>query len=106
MVLSTYLVRTAITGGLLGGVHGLMTLDRSMPGDWGRAVHVGYHIQVGAVLGPWFPVAVPLWFMLDGGANKTGCPPMKGGMPMLKQTFGDDNPPQEGPELPTVAEKP
>ena len=56
-----------------------MTLDRAAPEEWGRAVHVGYHIQTGAILGPWFPVALPIWFQRSGSINKTECPILKDG---------------------------
>jgi len=103
MVLSTYLIRTAIAGGLFGGVHGLITLDHSNPDNWGRAAHVAYHTQAGAILGPWFPIAFPLWFQLDSSTTKTACPFMKGETQLLKPV-GPEAQKQEIP--PTVAEKP
>ena len=98
MVLSTYLMRTTVAGGVLGGVHGMMTLDRVPPGDLDRIAHVAYHMQTGAVMGPWFPISIPIWFKLHGATNKTECPIMKASPPSSTEEQ------QEIP--PTVAEKP
>lgn len=98
MVLSTYLMRTTVAGGLLGGIHGVMTLDRATPGDLDRIVRIAYHLQIGAVMGPWFPISIPILFRLHGNTTKIDCPIMKVSLPSSTEEQ------QEIP--PTVAEKP
>lgn len=102
-MLVKYLMRTTVTGGILGAVHGVATLHQGSLDSETRMLHIAAHAQTGAVIGPWMPILVPIWLVLDESSNKTACPIMKGGMPFLHQMSKGPGGP---PDLPTVAEKP
>jgi hypothetical protein len=104
-MLLKYLLRTTVGGGLIGAAHGVATVHKlhqaAEPEQ--KILHVAAHAQVGAMIGPWLPVAAPLWLVLDGTGNRTECPVAKGGVPFRKSLFSDGIPP---PQDQTIAEKP
>ena len=104
-MLLKYLLRTTVAGGLVGATHGAVTVQRLHPAyePEQKLIHVASHAQFGAMAGPWLPVLVPIWFVLDGSTNDTECPVAKGGAPLRKELFGA-LPDQKDVE--TVAEKP
>lgn len=93
-MLLKYLLRTTVAGGLVGAAHGAVTLSPTVTDPYAKAFHVAGHAQMGAMMGPWMPVLVPIWFRLDG-LEPSECPIMKGGK---NQNTGEQHP--------TVVEKP
>ena len=89
----------------MGAVHGTVTVQRLHPAyePEQKLIHVASHAQFGAMAGPWLPVLVPIWVMLDGYTNDTECPVAKGGVPLRKELFGAVS---DQKNVETVAEKP
>lgn len=84
-ILVKYLLRTTIVGGLVGATHGSMTVHLLPSTDFHQQVwHIASHAQLGAIIGPWLPIAIPIWLSVDGSGNDTRCYVMKGGI-MFKQ---------------------
>jgi len=107
-MLLKYLLCTTIGGGIVGAAHGAASLHLvSSKAPIDTAIHVTSHAQVGAIVGPWLPIMIPVWFVLDGSGNDTRCPIMKGGVYHRKRfEFTPTEEEEPTADLPTVAEKP
>ena len=53
-----YLTGSAVIGGVLGAIHGKLSVARSQADP---TEHVMLHTATGLFLGPWAPVALPYW---------------------------------------------
>lgn len=86
-----YLIGSTVAGGLVGLTHGLYAIPFTAPQ---RNILIAQNTLSGALLGPWAPVAVPVY--------ATRWWPRNGDCPWMRRAV---TPRPEG-EHPTVAEKP
>ena len=84
-----YLMATSAFGGAVGLAHGFAAFPPGVPD---RTIHIYYNALSGAVMGPWFPVVVPVYAARWWPQGKD--------CPWLRRT------PKAPLEMPTVAEKP
>lgn len=58
--LVSYLIRSSLVGGALGGIHGYWVAQTLAPRT--DPIHpIVSHTATGLFLGPWAPVALPIW---------------------------------------------